>query len=283
MNLINEHDFPAAILSVNNHYLSLLGTGLLATTTGESRTMKDDAGEKSFPDTNVHMLGTERDTAFFWSGKTQGIGSPERAAEIAKMANGKTLETVLAERGITPPVYDGSKEVNEWWGKASADYAAGVSGTVRVVLGQKVRDESIWNTKELPSLMENARVTRIIAIDPATLKETMLFDRSAESTRDQPAPRQDAIERDPHRRAALAFSNEPQENAVKQHPMLAGAYAAMTAIEKQAQASGLNGDQQSRIVATARENIAKSIQQGQYPEVKIRERNEAIKEHSYER
>jgi len=245
--------------------------------------MKDQAAEKPFPDTTVQLLATEPNTAYFWSGKTQGIGSPERAAEIAQMANGKTLEIILAERGIVPPVYDGSREVHEWWGKASADYAAGVSGTVRVVLGEKVRDESIWNTKELPSLKENARVTRIIAIDPATLKETMLFDRATESTRNHANTHHEGEGRDPHRRAALAFASESQENAVKQHPMLAGAYAAMAVIEKQAHASGLNSKQQSMVVAAARENIAKSIQQGQYPDIKMRDRSEAVREHAHER
>jgi len=244
--------------------------------------MKDQGAEKSFPETTVHLLATEPNTAYFWSGQTKGVGGPDRAAEIAKAANGKTLEMILAERGIAAPVFDGSRETKDWWGKTSADFAAGVSGSVRVVLGEKVNPEGVWATKELPRLMENARVTNIIAIDPATLKETVLFDRAAESARHRTDMQQDTG-RDPHRRAALAFASESQENAVKQHPMLAGAYAAMAVIEKQAHASGLDSKQQSTIVAAARENIAKSIQQGQYPDIKIRDKSEAVKEHSHER
>ncbi|UVW30668.1 hypothetical protein [Massilia sp. H6] len=247
--------------------------------------MKDLTAEKPFPETSVQMLATERDTAFFWSGKTHGIGGQDRAAEIAKAANGTTLEMTLAKRGIIPPVAtsDNKVEVAEWWAKASADYATGASGAVRVVLGEKLRERNVWETKELPALKENVRVTRIVAIDPATQKETVLFDRSAEALRHQAGVDQNRAAPDIHHRAALAFAHESQEKAVKQHPTLAGAYAAMTVIEKQTHASGLTIEQQTKVVAAARENIAKNIQQGQYPDVKIREKHEVVTEHARER
>jgi hypothetical protein len=198
---------------------------------------------------------------------------------------GKTLEMLVAERGVAMPKWDGSDKTEEAWRVASARFAAGASGIVRAVVGERLRESNIWSSIELPALMQNARVTRIIAIDPATLQETMLFDRSTESTHNQ-APIQHASEaRDTDRRAARAFMNEPQENAIQQHPMLAGAYASMTAIEKHTRTSGLSDEQRSTVLAAARENIAKSIWQGHYPEIKIRDTNEATREreHAFER
>jgi hypothetical protein len=242
--------------------------------------VKEDTKERPALNADANPFVTERDTAVFWSGRTGTLGGPERAAEIALMKNGKTLEMLLAERNIAIPAWDGTDKTAAAWREASTNFAEGASGTVRAVLGERVRPDSIWSTAELPSLMQNTRVTRIVAIDPETLKETMVFDRSAESTQKQTST---TIGRETDRHAAQAFIKEPQESAVKQHPMLASAYAAMAAIEKHAQASGLSNEQQSTVLVSARENIAKSIQQGQYPDIKIRDKKEVTSEHSYER
>jgi hypothetical protein len=153
------------------------------------------------------------------------------------------------------------------------------------VLGETLRDGNIWESHELPALKQNARVTRILTIDPATLKETTLFDRSAEATRSQAHPQQDAKERGTDRHAAQAFMNEPRDSALKQHPLLASAYAAMAAIEKHTHATALSDEQQLKVLAAARENIAKNIQQGQYPDIKIRDSKEvnSEREHAYQR
>jgi hypothetical protein len=210
------------------------------------------------------------------------MGGQHRAAEIAQAMGGTTLEMLNRDRGLSLPEYDGTDQTTiDAWEKASARFAAGASGTVRAVLGENLRDGNIWESHELPALMQNERVTRIITIDPATLKETMLFDRSAESTRDQAHTQQDAKERSPDSHAAQAFVNESRVSALKQHPMLAGAYATMTVIEKHAHASGLSDEQQLKVLAAARENIAKNIQQGQYPDIKIRDSKEATNEREY--
>jgi hypothetical protein len=39
---------------------------------------------------------------------------------------------------------------------------------VRAVVGKDLRPGNIWETKELPALMRNPKVTSIVTIDPAS-------------------------------------------------------------------------------------------------------------------
>ncbi len=117
---------------------------------------------------------TNASQAFFWSGRTNGIGGPEITYEIAKVRGGQTLENVLAANGVMMP--DWSENPNAWI-KASMEYTKQASGVVWAVIGEQVRPQSVWLTKELPMLKDNVNVTRIIVIDPQTLEETIIFIR----------------------------------------------------------------------------------------------------------
>jgi len=76
------------------------------------------------------------------------------------------------------PAWDASNPaVVKAWQTASAQYAEGASGTVRAVIGQNLRPGNVWQTAELPALMKNPNVTRIITIDPATLAQKIIFQR----------------------------------------------------------------------------------------------------------
>lgn len=62
------------------------------------------------------------------------------------------------------------------WIDASRKFAEGASGEARVVLGQ-TRPGNIWEKVQLPALKDNPRITRVVAIDAATGRETTIFER----------------------------------------------------------------------------------------------------------
>ena len=112
------------------------------------------------------QLKTENSTSFFWSGKSNGIGGMDIAANIAKKNGGATLEMVLEREGIILPEFNilDSTAV-EIWQNASAVYAKQVSGHVRAIVGSNVNPKGVWLTIELPALKNNPNVTKITLID----------------------------------------------------------------------------------------------------------------------
>jgi hypothetical protein len=68
---------------------------------------------------------------------------------------------------------------------------------------------------------------------------------------------------------AEAFATQAPAEAVKNYPELAGAVAAVTAIDKKAVADGLSAPQRAIVSARARENAVNSIAKGEIPNVKI--------------
>ncbi|SDD28329.1 hypothetical protein, partial [Williamwhitmania taraxaci] len=118
-----------------------------------------------------HLLKTEPNAAFFWSGNTNGIGGWEKALEVAKNKGGITLEGQIEKMGIKAPKFGDDPM---WWEQASAQYAKQVSGEVKAVVGKTLRDNNIWENVELIKLQANPKVTKITAIDPETLIETII-------------------------------------------------------------------------------------------------------------
>lgn len=69
-------------------------------------------------------LKTEPDTAFFWSGRTDGIGGAENAANIAKSRGGVTLESTIEKQKIVMPEWDfNNPSTMEAWDLTSGAYA----------------------------------------------------------------------------------------------------------------------------------------------------------------
>jgi hypothetical protein len=116
-------------------------------------------------------LGTAPGQAFFWSGRTAGIGGEEVAAGYAGRGAGVTLEQVLAQRGIPRPT------TPEGWTRVSREFAQGASGDVRAVVGRSLRPGNQWETTELPVLKSNPNVASITTIDPATGVPTVIYTR----------------------------------------------------------------------------------------------------------
>jgi len=124
------------------------------------------------------VIGTEADKAFFWSGRTKGVGGEKVSANIAEKYKGTTLEKLVEQRGIKMPEWNPNDPNSiRAWETLSREYAKNASGTVRAVIGESTRPGSVWENIELPELMKNPKVTKIIIIDPATGKETVIFVR----------------------------------------------------------------------------------------------------------
>lgn len=139
----------------------------------------DFAGKPGFTADGVidkAAFGTSPDEAFFWSGRTQGIGGELVAAEVAGSRGGQTLETLMASRGIELPPWNRADPASmEAWNDASAAFAESVTGSVRAVVGDELRPGNIWQNVELPRLTTNPSVTRITEIDPLTGVEKVVF------------------------------------------------------------------------------------------------------------
>jgi len=124
------------------------------------------------------LLKTDPDTAFFWSGRTNGIGGADRAAEIAKTKGGVTLESTIFDKNIKMPEWDfNNLDSIKAWEDASAEYAKQVSGEIRAVVGKELREGNIWENVELPRLKQNPNVSKITIIDPETGIEKIIFER----------------------------------------------------------------------------------------------------------
>jgi hypothetical protein len=88
------------------------------------------------------------------------------------------LESLVERNGISAPKWSfDDPAAEEWWSKVSETYAANARGEVCAVIGPDLRPGGVWQTVELPRLMNNPNVTKIVIIDPETGTETMIFER----------------------------------------------------------------------------------------------------------
>ena len=121
------------------------------------------------------LLVTGDGEAVFWSGL--GSRGDEVAALYTSKYGGTTLEQLLKAKGVKMPPWTDGPAAEALWRKASLAFAQGARGTVRVVLGDNVRSDGVWMDIERKALEANPRVTRIVAIDPRTGSESVLFVR----------------------------------------------------------------------------------------------------------
>ena len=120
---------------------------------------------------------TEPNTAFFWSGRTNGIGGQHIAADIAKSNGGTILEMLIEARKIIMPTWDQNNQASiKAWEDISSEYATCASGTLTGVIGKDLRPGNIWENRELPALKNNPNII-IVIIDPKTKISTVIFQR----------------------------------------------------------------------------------------------------------
>jgi hypothetical protein len=146
----------------------------------------DIPGTGPYPLPERAQLTPPSDGSFFWSGRNadgMGIGpisaGGNGAADlIAGGSNATTLEGLLESNGINPPKWSPTDTyADNWWSAVSQMYAENSSGEVYAVIGPNLRPGNVWETVELPRLMQNPNVTTITVIDPATGIETTVFER----------------------------------------------------------------------------------------------------------
>ena len=95
----------------------------------------------------------------------------------------------------------------------------------------------------------------------------------------KPEPKQEPAKPDsPNKRMAEAFANESAVDAVKKHPELAGAAAAVAMMDKKADADGLTEQQRAVVAARVRQNVVNSIERGDIPQVTVKEDVEVKRE-----
>jgi len=121
---------------------------------------------------------TGADEAVFWSGRTAGVGGDDVARQFAARNGGTTLEQLIQARGIAMPAWDAANPASvRAWSDASKAYAEGANGVVHAVIGNDLRPGNIWEAAELPALMSNPRVARIVRVDPLSGVQTIIFSR----------------------------------------------------------------------------------------------------------
>ena len=151
--------------------------GELSTANGTTNNIAEGAGKVSryFKD---EQLKTEPNAAYFWSGNSNGIGGKDFAMDHAAKNGGTTLEGLMKSQSIEMPTWDiADQSSKKAWEYASGKYAGQVSGDIHALIGTTQRQNSIWRTIELPELMKNPYVSKIILVDPETLTETVIFRR----------------------------------------------------------------------------------------------------------
>lgn len=131
-----------------------------------------------------HLTTTDPNSAYYWSGRdADGIGvGPDCsgiAERIAEGTHGTTLEMTLTENGMNElPIWNRhDPESVRFWEDASTAYADNARGDVTAIVGSDLRPGNIWQNVEIPRLMENPYVTRIVQIDPDTGEITIIFER----------------------------------------------------------------------------------------------------------
>ncbi|MEC5218632.1 hypothetical protein RCH09_003606 [Actimicrobium sp. GrIS 1.19] len=87
----------------------------------------------------------------------------------------------------------------------------------------------------------------------------------------------------PDIKAAISFARDPPEVALGTHPQLAGAYAAIAAIEHQAKADGLTPQQRAVVLAAATRHIVKAIERGEIAETNVTTEVDATRDTSLDR
>jgi len=120
-----------------------------------------------------NAFATGDDAAVFWSGLGEKGG--EKAIAWIRKNGGATLESTMRTKGIKIPKWDSDNPtVVAAWREASADFAAGARGHIRVLQGNELKLNPVWKL-EFSMLTKNPNVMSIRSINPETGAEVLLW------------------------------------------------------------------------------------------------------------
>ena len=131
-------------------------------------------------------VSTGKDDATFWSGRVYPddgppLGVQDGAAEFTTHTHGETLEQMLERQGLLDDILALPADVQkETFNKVSSDLAANASGDVRAYQGELNPNGNVWEDFELPTLVDNPKVTSITIIDAETGTVRSIFTRSVQ-------------------------------------------------------------------------------------------------------
>lgn len=135
---------------------------------------KRDSGEATGIPTKDRVraaLRSKPGSNVFWTGRTgecydESDGVKPLAERFARARDQKTLEMRLADAGLKMPAFntpdDKAKEI---WRFASAEYARQTSGQAWAVVGNCLRDDNTWQTRELPQLKKSGKMKCVWKVD----------------------------------------------------------------------------------------------------------------------
>ena len=123
-----------------------------------------------------YSYNLQPNTATFWSGlgDVGADGSPlyngdKIAANCAEKMGRTSLEKTLEVEGITLPDWNPDPNVINAWNSASSSFAMQAAGDVRGLMGNVVRDKSVWNVFEKTILGINPKVTSLTIYTPSSV------------------------------------------------------------------------------------------------------------------
>jgi hypothetical protein len=150
--------------SVGSIYNSVKGISNASLRTFFKSLIKDSEFRQALTGASKYNLAVKPNSSFFWS----AVGDSKMgwhngdliAANIAERMGGATLETTIKSQGINILNWTEVGGETAWKG-ISASFALKSAGNVNALLGQGLRNASVWNTIENVILNVSPKVTSI--------------------------------------------------------------------------------------------------------------------------
>jgi hypothetical protein len=96
------------------------------------------------------------------------------ASALAVATGGVTFEQLCSKRGVELPDFHPGEDATSPWLTATAAFAQGASGRVRVLVGRWPEPASMFVAQSYPLLAANPNVAEIVAIDALSGEERPL-------------------------------------------------------------------------------------------------------------